>query len=179
MAKIEEIWKDVTGWEGLYQVSNHGRVKSMERKMLDRRGGLKHYKSRVRKINVVVKKKYKCLTVNLAISGRYKTEIVSRLVAKHFIPNPLNKEQVNHIDGDSTNNYVGNIEWATRKENAEHSSKNGLVAFGERTGGVKLSDNQVIQIRKSKLSRRRLAERFSVSQTCVRAVIKRITWKHI
>lgn len=104
---IEE-WKDIKGYEGLYQVSNLGRVKSLKRGSI-RFGTLTHE-------NYLRLKLYK--------DGTYKNKNVHRLVAETFIPNPENKPTVNHIDEDKTNNMVSNLEWATIKENLNHGTRN-------------------------------------------------------
>jgi len=107
-----EIWKDVVGYESLYQVSNLGRVKSLYQK-----------KEKILK---------KCFTidfyhrVNLCNKGKNKNFRVHRLVAEAFIPNINQKETVNHIDGNKQNNNVNNLEWATRKEQTEHALRTGL-----------------------------------------------------
>lgn len=105
----EEIWKDIKGYEGLYQVSDLGRVKSFKRdserilKPLTKTTGYKSV--------TLSNKQVKHQSIN-----------VHRLVADAFIPNPDNKPQVNHIDEDKTNNMVSNLEWVTAKENANHGT---------------------------------------------------------
>lgn len=115
-------WKDIEGYEGLYKISNSGDVLSVKR-----------YKNNHNALQLVNEK---LKTTHISNSGYYyvilwkdnKSYMVSihRLVAKHFIPNPENKPQVNHIDGDKSNNCVNNLEWVTCVENMEHAIKNGL-----------------------------------------------------
>lgn len=114
MESIAEIWKDIQGYEGLYQVSNLGRVKSLGR-FIDRLV-YGHYwqEERILKPN---KTKYGYLTVELRKNKKPKRLLVHRLVAITFIPNPKNKPEVDHINADKTNNSVNNLRWVTAKEN--------------------------------------------------------------
>ena len=112
-----EIWKDIQNYEGLYQVSNLGRIKSLSRR--DRLNRVIQEKILKHGSN---KKGY--LIVVLCKEGRMKTCRVHRLVAKAFIPNPENKPEVNHKDEDKTNNKVENLEWMTRRENINYGTRN-------------------------------------------------------
>lgn len=125
---MKEIWKDVFGYEGFYQISNLGNVKSLGRT-------IKHKASKRRgEYYVSIKSKYPkqhknidgYLNVDLCKDRKHKKFLVHRLVALHFIPNPGMLDQVNHIDGDKTNNCVENLEWCTQVENAVHAVRTGL-----------------------------------------------------
>ena len=120
-----EIWKDIKNYEGLYQVSNLGRVKSLDRKV---RTGIKHneYKIAKGKILKLNQKRNGYLTADLCKNGNVKTISVHRLVANAFIPNPFNKEQVNHINAKKYDNRVKNLEWCTAEENRNHAKENKL-----------------------------------------------------
>lgn len=114
MESIAEIWKDVQGYEGLYQVSNLGRVKSLGR-VIDRLVYGNYWQEE--KILKPNKTKYGYLIVELRKNKKPKSFLVHRLVAITFIPNPENKPEVDHINADKTNNSVNNLRWVTAKEN--------------------------------------------------------------
>lgn len=117
---MEEIWKDVAGYEGRYSVSNLGRVKSLQ--VWNGNQHLRKYDG----CDLVLKP---CDGRNgyyyVSLCGRKHT--IHRLVAEAFIPNPESKSQVNHIDGNKLNNCVDNLEWCTNRENALHARKHGLL----------------------------------------------------
>lgn len=116
MENVEnEIWKDVIGYEGKYAVSNIGRIKSLD---YCRSG-----RSKILKQGIGTTGYY---NVGLCINAKAITKKVHRLIAIAFIPNPENKGDVNHIDGNKLNNNVSNLEWNTRKENINHAHRIGL-----------------------------------------------------
>ena len=123
---MTEIWKDVVGYKGLYQVSNLGRVKSLPK--YDCKG-----RFHPEKIKSQVNNGTGYMVVNLKHDGKQQMRTVHRLVAEHFIPNRLELSEVNHIDGDKTNNCSNNLEWCTRSENVRHAVDTGLhTKFGQR-----------------------------------------------
>lgn len=104
---MKEIWKDVEEYEGLYQVSNLGRVKRVK----------------TGRILKPLKHPHGYLNVGLSKNGIVSNKTIHRLVAKAFIQNLENKPEVNHIDEEKTNNNVNNLEWSTRKENINHGTR--------------------------------------------------------
>jgi len=131
---LQEIFKSVKGYEGLYEVSNLGRVKS-----LPGNGNPGNRKQTVIMKCLVTPLGY--IRLMLSKDGR-KFHSVHRLVAKAFIPNPENKATVNHKDGNPSNNHIDNLEWNTRSENQKHSFrvlgrnpvKSGMGKFGKLNG---------------------------------------------
>lgn len=120
----EELWKDIEGYEGLYKVSNYGRIKSFTmwngHKFVKRERVLSPYKQ-------IANKNYSRSVVKLFKNGVKKDFKVHRLVAKAFIDNPYNFKVVNHKDGNPLNNHVSNLEWSTQKNNVLHSIENELL----------------------------------------------------
>ena len=122
-----EIWRDVVGYEGYYQVSNLGRLKSLKR-LVKGRWGDYPVKGCIMNPSLNMYGYYHSgLSRMEGEKMKNRTKIIHRLVAEAFIPNPLNKKQVNHIDCDKTNNRLDNLEWVTGTENMRHASKNKLL----------------------------------------------------
>ena len=123
-------WKDISGYEGQYQISNYGDVKRLERDIIDNLGRKKHYTEKIFH-------PHKTNRGYTRVSYGDKRELTHRIVAKTFLPNPNNLPEVNHKDGRRKNfnfagtkekNYTdGNLEWVTRKENMYHASVTDLI----------------------------------------------------
>lgn len=143
-----EIWKDIIGYEGLYQISSFGNVKSFDRVVLGKGGKPRNIKGQ--DIKKRLNKGY--LIVGLNRDGINKLKLVSRLVAIHFIENKDDKPEVNHIDEDKQNNKIDNLEWVTPKENSNHGTRNKriseyqknnplIISSWKKRGGQKGSSN--------------------------------------
>ena len=118
---MKEFWKDIENFEGKYQVSNKGRIKSLARYVLCSNGKILPVKEHILKSKVTTSG---YLMVVLCKSNKRKFALIHRLVAQAFIPNPDNLPEVNHIDEDKTNNKVDNLEWCTSKYNSNYGKRN-------------------------------------------------------
>lgn len=124
----EGEWRDIVGYEGMYSVSSDGRIWSYPRHVSRRSGRPNLMRGQLLKI---FKDASGYCSVSLTDSLHvHKSYLVHRLVAQAFLPNPDNKPEVNHIDGNKSNNNVQNLEWATRIENQHHAIETGLTPAG-------------------------------------------------
>lgn len=134
----KEIWKDILNFEGEYQISNLGRVKSLPR----------FKKRKEEKILKISKGKRGYYSIVLWKNQKSKTFTIHRLIACHFIPNPENKREVNHIDANKLNNNLSNLEWVTPKENSIHAikSQNVMKYKGKRGVTKRVYKNNIFWI---------------------------------
>lgn len=172
-----EIWKDIEGYNGLYKISNTGRIIAYSRQ----REGYS-YKAK-RKTTRIYKEKELKITkgeryyfIILMKNGKYRTELLHRLIAKAFISNPYNKPNINHIDFNTFNNSISNLEWCTQYENIHHTMNNGRnkQLKGSECGKSKFNDIQVFEIRNMKkqgISEKEISEKYKVSKSCINRII--------
>lgn len=174
MTKIQEIWKDIPDYEGKYQASNLGRIKSLPRfatinteRILKDCSGSHGYRF-----------------VGLSNGASRKSLHVARLVLMAFRGIPKPKIQANHKNGIKTDNRLENLEWVTCKENIRHGFKLGLLTgpLGERSSASKLKTTDVLRIRelsKSGLSYKEIAPMFGVLENNICRIVNRKRWNHI
>jgi predicted DNA-binding protein YlxM (UPF0122 family) len=163
---------DIKNYGGLYQVSNHGRIRSF-----------KQYTEGRLLVQIPDRYGYMYLTLNDS-NHVQKAFKVHRLVAGAFIPNPDKLPQVNHINGVKTDNRVENLEWCTLSNNVKHALRIGLDSQkGERNRNSKLSNDDVIEIYKlvweENLSYQSIAEKYSISPSNVKKIKCGELWSHI
>ena len=172
-----EIWKDIVGYEGLYKISNLGRVKSLARKF--------HPKEKILQQRL---DKDSYARVDLSkIDSKPKRNGVHRLVAFHFTNNYNNLPQVNHKDGVKLNNCSSNLEWCTNINNIKHSWKIGLrnkqSCAGEKCYNSKLKNDDILFIRESYknkvFNQRELAKQFNIGYKAISKIVNFQRWKHI
>lgn len=181
---MEEIWKDIPGYEGIYQASNLGNIKAL---CIEKRRG----RGIQKREEIILKPSIKergYLQVCLSVDSKRVYTGIHRLVALAFIPNPENKPTVNHKDGNKGDNSVENLEWATHKEQTNHADKLGLRKIsGEDSKVSKLKDEDVLYIRKNYVSDlkrqtsngKELCAKFGIAKTTLYRVLRKTSYSHI
>ena len=166
-----ELWKDIQGYEGLYMVSNQGRVKSI-------RG------------NRVLKKRLTYdgyVKVTLTVDYKAVDKRVHRLVAEAFVPNPNELETINHIDGNKENNDASNLEWCDRHEQMQHAYSLGLKKplAGVKNPIAKLTEDDIRYIRANYKRQSRefgtvaLGRKFGVDNSIIGKIVRGISYKDV
>ena len=177
----KEAWTSVVGYEGIYEVSSFGNVRSVDRVITYKNGLRVPYKGEPKS---QVTDKYGYNYVSLYENQKHKQGMVHRMVAQAFIPNPEKRPQVNHIDGDKLNNSLENLEWVTPQENIAHAKETGLLegVSGEGHYKSKLREGDVKEIRersKNGETYQSLADDFDVVKSTIGFIVNRKTWKHV
>ncbi len=164
---MTEIWKDIKDFEGLYQISNFGRVKSLK----------------TGKILKQTIKENGYLQIGLYKNNKKYYFLVHRLVTEAFIDNPNNYPQVNHISGIKSENNVDNLEWCNASQNGKHAYDNNLSKpqSGINHGNNRLTEKQVLEIRALEgiKSYPEISTEFGICKQHVCDIINRKKWKHI
>ncbi len=170
---MREVFEDLIGYENSYKISDKGRIFTKRR--LD--GNRIIYGKELHP--QVTEDGY--LKVSLTKDSVSKKFYVHRLVALHFIENPSNLPQVNHIDGNKFNNDVSNLEWCTKEQNQEHAVINSLMQHGEARPNAKLTEKDVLEIYQLKgiLSAKEIGERYNVSKNTVNLILRGKKWAYL
>lgn len=173
--------KDIELFEGLYAITDKGRVYSHSRVITRTRANGAVFTTLVKGRWMKLDNSADYLRVRLQRDGASKLHLVHRLVASAFIEKPEGKDFVNHKDGDKLNNDFRNLEWCTRRENDSHAKDNGLLnpPKGISHPHSKLTNEDVIFIRSSELSGAELAEMYSVARSAITKIRKLRAWKHV
>jgi hypothetical protein len=174
-----ELWTPVIGRELYYRISSFGRLtslcKSVRKKAWPRR------KEKLLKPHLNSYTGYYAFVFSSWGSGKDKRENIHRLVAQHFISNPKNLPEVNHIDGDKTNNKYSNLEWVTREENIRHGFKMGLIKplTGENAHNNKLTKETVLMIYNHKGNLRQLGRDKNIPYSCIAGIRNGTSWNSV
>lgn len=165
-----EIWVPIleVGFEGLYEISNFSRVKSLPNSARP-----------IEKIMTPQIQRNGRVSIWMSSKGVEKNCQLHRLVAKAFIPNPENKPCVNHIDNNPLNNQVRNLEWCTYKENSQHALKCNRFQLGEQRHNCKFTNEQVLEIFHSSIKITELAKIYNASIGAIRGIKNGRNWSHI
>ncbi len=176
---MREEWRPVQGYEGRYEVSNLGRVRSIDRFYTDAIGVTQRYTGRVLR---PVKAGAGYDTVVLSAKGVQRRVYVHRLVAAAFLEPQDGRREVNHMNGNKTDNRAANLEYVTPAENKSHASRMGLLAVGSRNTQTKLKAEDVIEIRRLLAEgeyQRVIASKYGVCQTTIGDIHRSVTWRHV
>lgn len=161
----EEKW-EVVPYYDKYEISNHGRVRSIAT-------GTAH-------VLKCTETEYGYIRFTISSSGKVKSVLVHRLVANSFVENKENLPIVMHIDNNKKNNYFANLKWGTRKQNAQDAFRDGLITHkGVQRRKSNLTEKDVMDIFKSKETCRALAKVYSVNHTCIVDIRSGRSWNHI
>lgn len=172
------MWKNIVGFEGLYQVSDDAEIKSLSRQIISKTGQTYTLKERILKPTTNPRG---YLQVFLRKDRKTYALYVHRIVAEAFVPNPDNLPTVNHKDGVKANCKAYNLEWSTYGENNQHAYDNNLHGRGEMHYRSHLTEDQVREIRKhgKNATYEEIAQKYNVTKATIRDVILFRTWKHI
>lgn len=181
-SEIGETWKSVVGYEGLYEVSDLGRVRSLDRSTtVKSRWGSTYGLPNAGRVLKSSAGAHGYQQVILYRAAKKKTHLVHRIVLDAFVgPCPENMEGC-HGDGDRENNSLENLRYGTRKENLADRFAHGTVAQGEGVKTSKLTADEVLKIRAigTSMSQREIAKIFGVSQYAISCVLLGKSWRHV
>lgn len=177
----QEVWLPVVGYEGLYEVSSLGGVRSLDRIEAVPEGRHSTSWTRIRRGKVLRQRVSNTgyLQTMLSKDGKSKNRLVHRIVAESFLPETKVKMEVNHKDGDRLNNNSLNLEWVTRRENALHSTRVLKKNKGSQSGTSKLTEHDVLEIVSEYENGRTLtdiAAKFDVTIHCVYRIVRGFNW---
>lgn len=184
-----EEWRDIPGYEGYYQASDAGRVRSLHRAFARDPNDLKEKAALDAHAATAPRLQKKILSLVVGYAGRLNVVLckhsktrkfqVHRLVLLAFVgPCPEGME-CRHLDGDHTNNRLSNLCWGTREENAQDRIRHGTHGRGENAAAAKLTEQQVREIRADPRGARRLARVYGVSMVAIHYIKTRRTWRHV
>lgn len=175
------IWKDVVGYEGLYEISSLGDIKSLKR-YCKSKTGFRVVPEKILKPKI---DKYGYLVLHISKNNVRWNITIHRLVAIAFLPNINNYPQINHKDGNKLNNVVENLEWCSASYNVQHSFDNKLniPIKGSKRAFSKMTEEKVIEVRyrykNEDISLKNLSKSYNISTQTLHSIITKKTWKHV
>jgi hypothetical protein len=177
----KKIWKEIVGYEGRYLISNYAEVKSVKRTVKHSRPGLTRT---VPEKMLSYWRNHRGYVMVSVHKGGKRSFAVHILVAKHFVPNPDSKPEVNHKRGNKEDNRAWMLEWNTRKENNDHSRNVlGKKFYGEKHGMARLTESDVRRIielyKTGKYTYVAIAKMFEMEETQIHRIVKRTSWIHL
>jgi hypothetical protein len=182
---MKENWQNIPNFESYYQVSNLGRVRGLDRIIIDKNGKKKRIKGQI------IKPQYATngyLFIRPCKNGIKSNFLLHRIVAQMFISNPQNKQEINHKDFNKTNNVFTNLEWCTHSENHKHLFHKGIRNkyfinnTGSNNGRTRLTEDKVKQIKILLLNGKKhkdIAKLYDVSKSVVDQISSGKNWKHV
>lgn len=174
---MSEVWKHVVGFEGRYEVSDTGRVRSVDRiEYAVKKWGTKYTRVLKGKILKIIPKSDGYSQVNLGLNN---PQLVHSIVLTAFVGPMLPDQECRHLNGIKSKNELTNLKWGTPKENSDDAILHGTKPRGEKTGNSKLKEHDVIEARSSKESASKVAARLGVVKSTVLRIRSRKTWAHL
>jgi hypothetical protein len=174
-------WIDIIGYDYPYQVNCIGVIRLLERKTCEQSQNRKDRKKSLpgRILNQRIRAGY--FSVVLRKNKKSVDCVVHRFVAKYFVTNPKKLPEVNHIDGNKTNNVYTNLEWTDTRGNTTHAYNIGLAKSGERSASAKLTDNQVLKIKNLRgiISGAELGRKYGVCKGTIYNIWSGLSWKRV
>ncbi len=180
---MKEIWKPI--YEGRYEVSSHGRVRSLSREIIPQGASKRGYRKLVGRVLIPQKHTQGYLfVVTYPTPGERKARLVHQLVAEAFLVKPtiMGRLEVRHLDGVKTNNRLGNIAWGSTRDNKEDMRRHGTLPFGSKCSFSKLNEMDVRDIKRRVRNgevQMRIAEEYGVHFATISAIHKGKNWKHV
>lgn len=179
---MKEVWKDIPGFEGQYQASTLGNIRSVNRTQVFIQNNKKIKRNVKGRILAFAKPHGTCQYFQVALGHGTKTFNVHRLIAITFLENPLNKKFVNHKNFNKLDNTVKNLEWVSLSENAKHYTSSANSKKDGAYKNAKLTVKQVLEIRilcENKIDQKIIGEEYGVSKSMISLIHNRERWGHI
>lgn len=172
-----ETWKQIKGFEGLYEVSDLGRVRSLDKISKSRSGSYRKKSGMI--ISGGINSRGYRLCLLYPAEGKRQTVYFHHLVLKAFIGEPLPGQEACHNDGNKQNNRLDNLRWDTHIKNCSDREKHGTNYKGVHNGNAKLTEDKVLEVRRLELTHSEIAKIYGISTATVSMVRTRKYWKHI